>query len=393
MALSSNSIYTLAPGRHHDGRGLYLSVAASGRRSWLARVRFAGKETTVKLGDVSSAFGLAQARKAHNVKLADAARGIDPRPAQKEKPIAVDSDSPTALCKLWYAYSKVCVTSGVWTPEHAVKTTAQIEKHIAPLEIWTKDASTLTRPQFIEAAEAIESLEVRMRVYRWLGACMDNGVDEGVLTTTPFGRSLPKKLVRPKSDRGSLQGEITDLDELRDLLARSWYYDAALSVRAVHRVVALTGHRIGAILQAEPHHFNRTADTFTVPRANMKTDNDGRDVVIGPLSPPLRDVLVQAQDRALAIESPWLFPNASGADPITHAAVEKHVRRLDARKFTPHSWRSVLMTWALEQYNDRELAQLLLDHARGTDSDRAYDRSTLPAKRSGALIAWAKVIV
>ena len=91
MALSANSIYTLAPGRHHDGRGLYLAVAQTGRRTWLSRVRFKGRETTVKLGNVSAALGLAQARREHLKKLVSAQSGVDPTPI-KRAPVSKTSE-------------------------------------------------------------------------------------------------------------------------------------------------------------------------------------------------------------------------------------------------------------------------------------------------------------
>ena len=142
--------------------------------------------------------------------------------------------------------------------------------------------------------------------------------------------------------------------------------------------------------------YNPLADSFTVPRENMKMRDalHQGDVVIAPLSPALREVLAQAQARAQAVGSPWLFPNAGLDAPVLNESVIKHVKRQLApgEVFTPHSWRSKLMTWALDAGHNREVVQAVLDHARGTSSDQAYDQSTLQAQRSALLVEWARVV-
>jgi integrase len=159
-------------------------------------------------------------------------------------------------------------------------------------------------------------------------------------------------------------------------------------------VCALSGHRIGAVLAARPDDVNLEEKSWTVPRERMKVKTAVGDVVIKPLSPQLLEVLKQAKERADAIGSEWLFPSIGGTSAVTHAAVEKHVRKLQGAgpRFTPHAWRSAIMSWALEGGYPREVAQAALDHARGTDSDRAYDRSTLTNEVSKMLTAWAQEV-
>jgi integrase-like protein/Arm domain-containing DNA-binding protein len=50
--LMAASINTLGPGRHADGGGLYLSVTASGARSWIFRYRTGGRLRDHGLGPV-----------------------------------------------------------------------------------------------------------------------------------------------------------------------------------------------------------------------------------------------------------------------------------------------------------------------------------------------------
>ena len=394
MATLGNSIFTLPAGRHHDGGGLYLDVSGtSQKRTWIARIKVNGNETMRKLGQLPG-MTLAGARKAHRDLQTDLDRGIDPRPKKAVvQPVA--TNDPQLLSNIWSAYVGVRKREKAWTPEHATKTDGQMTKHIAALDIWGRLVPGIKRAEFVYACKTIESREVRQRIYRWLRAAVEHAVDTGVIESTQFGTTLPAEISRPAGDKGTLASEMREIEDLRSLLQRSWHYEAALSVRAVHRVCALSGHRIGAVLAARPEHVDIEARSWTVPRASMKVKTtDAKDVVIKPLSPQLLDVLRQAKVRALATDSAWLFPNANGTAAVTHASVEKHVRRLqgDNPRFSPHSWRSAVMTWALENGWHREVAQAALDHARGTESDRHYDRSQLIPDVAKMLTDWANEV-
>ena len=84
MALTSKKISLITePGRHGDGRGLYLQVSASGARSWILRYERHGRERAMGLGPVGD-FTLEEvrdrARKARQL-LKD---GIDPIDARRD---------------------------------------------------------------------------------------------------------------------------------------------------------------------------------------------------------------------------------------------------------------------------------------------------------------------
>ena len=396
MKLNSATLYGLAAGRHADGADLFLNVSADGkRRSWQLKVRPPkGKETMVSIGAMPS-MGLAAARVAARDIQAKVRLGTwipKPIPAAAS-PIPAEPTGST-LREVVELYCASAERLGHWTPAHRKKTEGQLIKHLGSSEHWTRPVSAYGRVDFVRLCEPIEALEVRQRIYRWMRAAIEAAADAGLVEINPMGSGIPQIIRRPKADKGTLKGEIKDMAGLRAFLALSWHTDAALSVRCVHRVCALSGHRIGAVLVARVEHVDLDANTWTVPRESMKM-KEGRDVVLGPLSPALAGVLREARDRALAVRSPWLFPNAKGINPITHEAVEKHCRRLTAGgpKFSPHSWRGAIMTWALDAGYPRETAQAALDHARGTDSDRAYDESQLSEQVSKLLLAWARELV
>ena len=78
MALTVTQIKGLLPGRHADGRGLYLYVQKSGARSWVLLKQFRGRRPEYGLGSWPE-VSLADARKkaARFVELIS--QGKDPR--------------------------------------------------------------------------------------------------------------------------------------------------------------------------------------------------------------------------------------------------------------------------------------------------------------------------
>src|SRR4051812_29269972 len=60
--LTARSVETLGPGLHGDGGGLYLSVSATGARSWIFRYQRHGKRRDMGLGPLH-VVGLSEARR------------------------------------------------------------------------------------------------------------------------------------------------------------------------------------------------------------------------------------------------------------------------------------------------------------------------------------------
>jgi len=74
---------------------------------------------------------------------------------------------------------------------------------------------------------------------------------------------------------------------------------------------------------------------------------------------------------------------------ITREAIEKFYRRGLALtgKHSPHSWRSVLSTWARDAGKDADVIEAQLDHATGTTTQTSYDRASRFDRRR-ELLVW-----
>ena len=85
----------------------------------------------------------------------------------------------------------------------------------------------------------------------------------------------------------------------------------------------------------------------------------------------------------------YVCPAPRGDAPITREAVEKFYRRALnlSGKHSPHSWRSVLSTWANDAGEDADAVEAQRDHATGGKVKAAYDRAKRLQRRAD-LIAW-----
>ena len=96
MPLSARRTETAGPGRHGDGRGLYLLVKASGARSWLLRYQMNGKRRDMGLGaypEVTLAMARELAIEARRL----IAKGQDPIAAREKGQSKTFKDAATEL--------------------------------------------------------------------------------------------------------------------------------------------------------------------------------------------------------------------------------------------------------------------------------------------------------
>lgn len=85
MTLSAQKVKTAGPGRHGDGRGLFLYVKPSGARSWVLRYQVQGRRRDLGLGsfpDVSLAMARDRASEARRL----IAEGEDPIAKKQANP-------------------------------------------------------------------------------------------------------------------------------------------------------------------------------------------------------------------------------------------------------------------------------------------------------------------
>jgi integrase len=98
--------------------------------------------------------------------------------------------------------------------------------------------------------------------------------------------------------------------------------------------------------------------------------------------------------RSLRLAEPepgaLVFPGQNAGRPMSNMSMEMLLRRLGAKDYTVHGFRSTFRDWAGEcTLFPREVAEAALAHAVGDETARAYRRGDALAKRRELMEAWS----
>ncbi|MGA7454463.1 MAG: site-specific integrase [Rhodoplanes sp.] len=143
----------------------------------------------------------------------------------------------------------------------------------------------------------------------------------------------------------------------------------------------LTASRTGEVVDAKWTEIDLDKATWIIPKTRMKAGREHR----VPLSPRAVELLA-----ALPREGDWVFPSPVRARAnISDAALLQTVRRLRTG-ITPHGFRSTFSDWAHETTNfPNHAIELSLAHTVGSDTEQAYRRGPMIAKRTKLMEQWA----
>jgi integrase len=152
----------------------------------------------------------------------------------------------------------------------------------------------------------------------------------------------------------------------------------SVSSRAL-RFTILTAVRTAETIGARWTEFDLANKTWTIPAERMKA---GVEHTV-PLS-----------DAAIALLGEpgigFVFPGARPRKPLSNMAMLMCLRGLRDDGVTVHGFRSSFRTWAAESGHPREVAEMCLAHAVGSDVELAYQRSTYLEQRRIVMDAWAQ---
>jgi Arm DNA-binding domain len=121
-----------APGRYHDGHGLYLQVVNANNKSWLLRYERGGRERWYGLGPTHT-FSLKEAREKARAARQLLHDGIDPIDARRSQRAAARAADATKLTFREATARFVSQHEASWTsPKHAAQYVASLRQHAWP---------------------------------------------------------------------------------------------------------------------------------------------------------------------------------------------------------------------------------------------------------------------
>lgn len=378
MPLSARKVDTAGPGRHGDGRGLFLYVKPTGARSWVLRYQVQGRRRDLGLGpypDVTLAMARERAAKARRL----IAEGQDPIAKKQQAKPKTFREAALELIE-----SK---RPGWKNAKHAAQWTSTLEAYVFPTigavqiaKIETADVMSTLTP--IWATKPETANRVRQRIEAVIDYASALGIRSGDNPARWRGHldhllPKPKKVRAVKHHPALPHAQIADF--MGDLAQRE-----GVAARALAFTI-LTGARSGETRGMTWSEVDLDAKVWTIPAERMKAAKEHR----VPLTDEALALLGQraegTPDDALIFGS-----EAKPGKPISDMSMTAVLRRMDRADITVHGFRSTFRDWAGETTGfPREVIEAALAHGIKDKAEAAYARSDLFDKRRKLMEAWA----
>ncbi len=374
--LTTLQVRTAKPGRHADGRGLYLVVREGGSRAWVARIQADGKRRDFGLGS------------AHTVSLSDARSAVAElrRKYQNGETIAPKkaSAAPKASVPTFEDAARTChaaMKEGWRNKKHIDSWIACLENHAFP----TFGAEPVDRIDTIMVRDVLAPIwlkvpETARRTLQRIGTVLDYAHVNGWCPTEAALRSVRKGLPRqPRRDNhyeampfADVPGFVGELKALSPTAGR----DAL-------RFTIYTAVRSNETRFAVWPELDLDKAVWAIPGERMKT---GKPHVV-PL-PESAVALLRRRWKLREADDGLVFSN-DGEKPLSDMTMTKVLRDMGHERITVHGFRSAFTDWAAEETETpKEIVDKALAHQLPDKVEAAYRRTDFFAKRRMLMDAW-----
>jgi integrase len=376
---------TTKRGMYGDGGGLWLQVRKPHVKSWVFRYTIDGRARSMGLGSTET------------VPLEDAREE-----AARCRRLIRDGRDPIAERDAGKAQRRLAAANAITFRECAA---AFIQQHRAGwrnakhAEQWVTTVATYASPVF--GALPVQSIDTGL-VMRVL---------QPIWTTRPETAVRLRGRIEKILDWGKVQGyregenparwrgHLEALLPKKAKVARVEHH-AALPYRQMGDFMAelrkqentaasaleltiLTAARTGEVIGARWDEFDLNEALWTIPGQRTKAHREHRI----PLAPAAVAVLEKMRARA---EGEFVFPGTKPNGSLGDRAMLGVLERMARHDITVHGFRSAFRDWAAEQTAfPREVAEMALGHAVGSQVEAAYRRGDLREKRRKLMEAWA----
>jgi integrase len=329
-----------------DGRGLTLTIAATGKVSWVLRYRLDGR---MREKTLSNDPNLKNARKLAIAQLALLDAGTDPMAERRtlrpqrvaaQRAASVIAGKPAAPLQTM-TFKDVCEDyeriAGPDLAKLTLKHTRQfLNRDILPA-IGGIGASEVTSGHIIDILKAVaaRSKPSALAVFRTISVVCSHGVGAQLLKTNPCdGIRLKAVVGKIKPVREVITLDASQIGHfLRAIPA------CGIKTELVLRILLSTGARKGEVLAARKTHINFDEATWSLPAENVKN----RKAFVIPLAPQVLEWFRQL--IAFAGDSEWIVPGRRRRDPASPGSVNCAINALDLKfRMHPHALRKTMRT-------------------------------------------------
>jgi integrase len=374
--LTALQVKNAKPGRHADGRGLYLMVRESGSRSWVLRAQVDGKRQDLGLGSAAK-LSLSKARtKAEETRLRllrGEATTNAPAPARVSVPTFAD-----AATQCHYA-----LKAGWANRRHRASWLTSLQTHTFPsLGAARVDQVNSTMVRDALAPIWLTIPETARRVLQRIGTVLDYAHLQGWCPHEAALRSVPKGLPRQPTRENHFVAmayeEVPALFQQLSSLSATAGRDALL-------FTILTAVRSGETRLAVWPEFDLQQGLWSIPAARMKMKK--------PHVVPLPAAALEVLQRRwpLRDSDDGLVFSTHGTKPLSDMTMTKVLRDLNYTRITVHGFRSSFTDWAAETTDfPKEVVDKALAHKLPDRVEAAYRRTDFLNRRRELMSRWAQ---
>ncbi len=376
--LTARRVATIkAPGKYGDGHGLWLRVRSDGRRWWVLRYRFQGRDREMGLGGED--VDLKEARHSASRARRQIREGLDPIEERRKARAKASAPSFAKCAERFIKDNQVAWRNA----KHCAQWRSTLEAYAYPV-FGEKPVDAVDVADVLKVLKSLWTLRpetasrLRGRIERVLDWARASGLRHGENPARWRGhldKRLPKRSqVRAVRHFAALPWRETP-EFMTALRARE-----GVAARGLEFAV-LTGARSGEVRGMRWDEVD--GDVWTVPADRMKTRREHR-VPLSPRAVAILDELPRFDGAEL------VFPGMRPGRPLNDMTLGAVLKRMGHSDLTVHGFRSTFRDWAAETTNfPREVCEQALAHTLADKTEAAYRRGDLFEKRRPLMKAWA----
>jgi integrase len=376
MKLSQTRASKLPNGRHHDGLGLYLLVRGE-NRSWEFRWERFGKAHWMGLGRFADVT-LDEARDAARDARKKVKDGLNPI-AERVATRAENQKASYGLKTFSEAVDSYIAAGAIeWGENTKHDIEKRLERYAHPT-LGALPVKSITNAVIIEALKPIweTKYSTAKAVLRSIASIIDfskaNGWTSGDNPAKLVRQGLPrlkaKAKNRPALPYGEMYAFMKKLSAVEGIAARATEFAILTAARTDETRLATWDE-----IDFEGRRWNIPADRMKMGKPHSV-----------PLGQRSLDLL-----KALPKEGAFVFMGAKAGEPLGDKALLNTVQSIRP-DVTTHGFRSTFRTWAGETTSfARDVLEMALAHDENGETEKAYARVDLFAKRVPLMTAWER---
>jgi integrase len=396
MPLTVKEVKNAKPGRHSDGKGLYLLVKPSGAASWVLRVQYQGDRKDFGLGsltlepvDVDSPverrklLTLAEARDKARIGRALAKTGMNP--SEHWRQAAESGAAPLSFRAVAEARHK-SLKSGWRNAKHREEWLGSLERYAFPMigamAVGAVDTAAIEK---VLMPIWLTKPETARRVKQRIGVVLDYAHGQGWRPTEAPMRAVNAAM---RAIRQPKRGNFAAMPyaDLPASMATLRGGDVSVGRLALQFLI-LNVSRTSEVRFAKWQEMDLDAAEWRIPAERMKA----AEAHIVPLVPASVAILKDLRGSFGHRPDDLVFPGLKG--PMSDATMAKVFRKSGGGSATVHGLRSTFRDWAADHGFNNDWAEAALAHTvagREGKTVAAYKRTTYFEHRRDKLMpAWA----